>query len=107
MATWTYVEATELNFPNLTVWKKLRDGVHMSWRVTPVEGYVMYNPNANDTELDPETMIERPVTYYYTSLDCPLNTNWDTFAWLAVPRSSVDENYIFGLPTNPPEAEVM
>lgn len=97
MATWTYEVATEFTFPNITVFRKYRDGVHVSWRFAPNAGYVMYDTTANDVELDPETMESRPVIYYYTSADCPLNYPFDNFTWVAVPRESVDENYIFGV----------
>lgn len=103
MATYTFVEATEYNFPHITVYRKLRDGVQSAWRFNTEDGYVMYDTRANDTELDPETMEERPVTYYYVVASAPLSFNMDNFPWVAVPRESVDENYIFGLPTNPPE----
>lgn len=105
MATWTYEVATEYNFPNITVYRKYRDGVHASWRFVSNEGYVMYDTTENWTETDPETLEERPVIYYYTNVDCPLNYPFDNFTWVAVPRDSVDENYIFGV--DEPEHEVM
>ena len=89
-------EPTEYNFPNLTVKKGMSDGVLIHYQVTANEGYVFYDVNANDTELDPETMEERPVTYYYTIMSLTPNYNFDNFHWVAVPRDSVDENYIFG-----------
>ena len=104
MAVYTMEIATDYNFPNLTVYRKYRDGVHYAWRVTPNDGYVMYDTNANDVEYD-ENGNEYSVIYYYTSLDRPLNANWSNFSWVAVLRSSVDENYIFGLPDN--DHEVM
>lgn len=105
MAVYTMEVTTEYVFPNLIVYKKLKDGVHYAWRVVPVEGYVMYDTAANWTDIDPVTGEEIPVIYYYTSLDCPLNANFDNFTWVAVPRDSVDENYIFGV--DEPEHEVM
>ena len=105
MATWTYEVATEYNFPNITVYRKYRDGVHASWRFVSNEGYVMYDTTANDMEPDPETLEERPVIYYYTNVDCPLNYPFHNFTWVAVPRDSVDENYIFGV--DEPEHEIM
>lgn len=97
MAQFTLEVATEFNYPNLTVYKKLFDGVQSGWRVIPDDGYVMYDTAENNTELDPETEEEIPVIYYYTSLNRPLNARWDNFSWVAVPRDSVDENYIFGV----------
>ena len=106
MATYTYELATEFNFPNLSVYKKLKDGVHYAWEVRANEGYVMYDPNRNDVEIDPDTDEEIPVTYYYRIKSLPFNFNFANFPWLAVPEDSVDENYIFG-GGNEPEHEIM
>lgn len=96
MATYTYEIATEFNYPNIAVYKRLRDGIQNSWRIEANPGYVMYNTEANNMEIDPNTGLEVPVTYYYRSTTCPLNWNWDNFHFVAVPEGSVEENYIFG-----------
>lgn len=107
MATITYQISTEHNnYPNFTVYDCLVDGVINGWRIRANEGYVFYYANANDTEIDPETMEEIPVTYYYTQSDKPARYNWANFDLVAVPRDSVDENYIFG-GGNEPEHEIM
>ena len=96
MANWTYEIATEHSFLNITLYKVLRDGEHVRWRFESNDGYVMYDTNASNTEPDPDTMMEVPVAYYYTNVDCPLNYNFGNFTWAAVLREEVDENYIFG-----------
>lgn len=101
MATYTYVESTEHNiYPNLTVCDWLKDGALIGWRVTANEGYVFYDENAEDTTLDPETMEEIPITYYYTIRMFPATYNWDNFALVAVPRDSVPADQIFGVGGN-------
>lgn len=95
MANWNYEIATEYNFPNITLYKVLKDGEHVRWRFVSNDGYVVYNTTANNTELDSDTMEEIPVVYYYTNVDCPLNYNFNDFTWIAVLRTDVDENYIF------------
>ena len=97
MAVYTQEIATDIILTNITVYRKYRDGVLCGYEVYTNEGYVMYDTTANNTEVDPETWEEYPVIYYYTWLSCPVRTNFDTFTWIAVPRSSVDENYIFGV----------
>lgn len=97
MANWTYELSTEHNYPGISIYKKLRDGVQASWEVRANEGFVFYNVNANDMEWNEELEQEVPVTYYYTIKGLPLNFNFDNFPWVAVPRDSVDENYIFGV----------
>lgn len=96
MATYTREIATEFNFPNITIWRVLADSVLAFYEAKTNEGYVMYNPNANDTEYNPETMEEVPVTYYYVIKVMPKTCDFANFPWVAVPRDSVDENYIFG-----------
>ena len=105
MAVWTFPISEEHNiYQNLTVYERRRDGVLSGWKVNPNDGYVLYDTAANDVEYD-ENGNEFSVTYYYTEVIMPNNTNWDNFSWAAVLRSSVDENYIFGLPDE--EHEVM
>ena len=96
MAEHTEVLATDLNFPNLLIYRTYADGVHDGYRVVSADGYVMYDSAENSTELDPDTMEEVPVTYYYTVAHLSMRTNFDNFTWVAVLRSEVDENYIFG-----------
>lgn len=103
MATYVYVESTEHNgYLNITVYDRLKDGVLSGWRVTPNEGYVIYDANDISYDFDEnDNLIE--VTHYYTQANLPLTYNWDNFSWVAVLRSEVDENHIFGLPTEQPE----
>lgn len=96
MAVYTQELATDIVFPHILVYRQYCDGVHYGYQVKTEDGYVMYNTAANDTELAPDTMEEISVTYYYTIMSCSFRTNFDNFTWVAVPRGSVDENYIFG-----------
>ena len=106
MAVYTYEVSAEHNiYPNITIYDRLKDGEPYGWRFNTDEGYVMYDTTANNTEYDPETGEEIPVTYYYTVYMASRYYNWNNFHWVAVPRDSVDENYIFGV--DEPEHEVM
>lgn len=97
MAIYTYVIDEEHNiYPNITVKKILRDDVFTGWRINANEGYVFYDTTEQNYEIDPETFVPIPITYYYTEADLPPNFNWNNFSWVAVPRNEVDENYIFG-----------
>ncbi len=105
MAEVNYMISTEHNiYPNLTVYDRFYDGVASGWKVVPNDGYVMYDITDNNIEFD-ENGNEIPVTYYYTQVNLSPYTNWNNFSWIAVLRSEVDENYIFGLPTTPPVTE--
>lgn len=107
MSNFTEEITTEFNFPNITIWKLLRDGNHYGYKIMPNENYVMYNITEENYDIDEETGQEIPVTHYYTVCYTPLTypLGEDTFPWRAVLRSSVDENYIFNVPDN--EHEVM
>ena len=96
MGIWTREINTNLNFPNIDIYNVLEDGVLNGYEARPQQGYVMYDTNDNNFELDPTTDELVPVTYYYTLAGFPLAYNFDNFSWVAVPRDSVDENYIFG-----------
>lgn len=101
MAVWTEEINTNYNFPHINVYNLLKDGVLKGYEARTVEGYVMYDTTANDTEMNPETMEEVPVTFYYTLRGYPASFNFANFTMVAVPRDSVDENYIFGGGTTP------
>ena len=99
---YTYRVSTEHNiYPNITVYDRFWDGEEADgWRVEANEGYVFYDPNANNTDIDQTTGEEIPVIYYYTLMLLTRYYNWANFSLIAVPRESVDENFIFGVGNN-------
>lgn len=103
---YTFPIDTEHNiYPNLTVRKRLNESnVQIGWSVISNNGYVMYDTTQNDFIIDEETGEEVPVTYYFTEVGLPANYNFDNFSFVAVLRSEVDENYIYG---SDEETEVM
>lgn len=104
MATYTYeVSTTHNNYENMTVYDRFRDGVQSGWRVNANEGYVMYQPSVLYPSADPETGEPIEVHNYFTLVMINPYYNWDNFDYVAVPRESVDENYIFGGPNDKPE----
>lgn len=96
---------TDKVFPHITVYRTFMDGIQNGWRLATEVGFVMYDTNDNYSIFDPDTMEETPVTYYYTCAHCPLNYNFTAFPWVAVPRNSVDESYVFGAGTNSNQME--
>lgn len=90
MAEYTYPIDTEHNiYSNITVCKRLADGVLVGWRINPNEGYVFYDTNAEYWEIDPETEEEILVTKYFTLAHLPLTYDWDNFSYVAVLRSEI------------------
>jgi hypothetical protein len=100
-----FILATDIIIPNISIYRTYVNGNQTGYRANANEGYVFYDKTANDVESDPDTGMETPVTYYYTIAILPLNINFDNFPFVAVPRDSVDENYIFGVGDN--DHEVM
>lgn len=103
--TYTEVLNTNYNFPNINIFNVVDENGNLSsYKVRPYEGYVMYDTRREDTEpqYNEETgeTEEVPVTYYYTVAGYPKTSTFANFPWVAVLRSSVDENYIFGTGNN-------
>ena len=94
MAVYTEELATDISFPHIEVYRKYRDGEHYGYRIVPEEGYLMYDTAANDTDYDPETGTEVPVTRYYHVIHASLMFDFDNFTWVAILESEVDEDHI-------------
>lgn len=113
MAVITYEVATDIVMSNITVERKYADGVQTAYRLTANSGYVMYDTTANNFEplLDENgniiydengNIVETSVNYYYRQVTYPVRNDPSTWQndWIAVPETSVDENYIFGSGNN-------
>ena len=98
MPVWTREINTNYNFQNIDIINVYKDGTLSRYEVVPHSGYVMYNTNANDVEIDPETYEEIPVIYYCRLAGLPLTYNFASFSYVAVLESEVDPDYIFGNP---------
>ena len=107
---WTEEINTNFNFPHIDIINQYADGVLRKYEARTHDGYVMYDTTANDVELRPDEetgeLIEIPVIYYCTLAGFPKTYNFANFPYVAVPRDSVDENYIFGVGDNN-EHEIM
>lgn len=118
MAVWTREINTDFNFPNINILNVLKDGVLSNYEAVPQDGYVMYDTTDENYDLQRDengnivfdengNPIEIPVTYYYTIVGIPKTFNFNNFTWVAVLRSTVDENYIFGGGNTEPDHEIM
>lgn len=92
--------ATDKVYPHIIVHRTLMDGVQNGWRLATESEYVMCDNTDKNVQLDPDTMEETPVTYYYTGAELPLYYNFSAFPWVAIPRNSVDEKFVFGVGDN-------
>lgn len=90
-------------YPHIKVYAQYRDDTLLYWDVRTDDGYVMYDTDVEDIEID-ENGNEVPATYYYPRACIPATYDFDTFSYIAVPRDSVDPKYVFNNP-NKPETE--
>lgn len=96
MAAFTYEIATDIVIPNITVERQYVDGANNAYRVRPNEGYVLHNPELDNTYEDPDgnEIFEQ---YYYRETIIPVSYHPSTWRWEAVLESSVPADMIFGL----------
>ena len=93
MAT-VYTPETEITIPNITIERKYNDGIHMAYRLTANEGYVLHSPSLDvENEDDMGNIVLEQ--YYYRQ--CTINvahpvSTWD---WHAVLESEVPADMIF------------
>lgn len=104
MATYTEQIATDITLPNpnMTVYRRYRDGVHTSYRLYPDDGYVMYDPNDDYYEDNLITGETELVRQYFTMANFVLSYDFSSCPYIAVLRSTVDEDDIYG-DTDKPE----
>ena len=99
-----YIErkAAQFNFENITIYEWINDTTNTlaGYRARPNEGYVMYDPN--DDYYDEDNNLIR---YYKTLAGLPKNYDFNNFPYIAVLRSTVNEDDIFGSGNN--DHEVM
>lgn len=103
MATWTYEAVTPTPIANTIVEKVYRDGVHMVYRVAPIDGYVLHDNTRDWIDTDPETMEEVLKLGYTTgSTTCPTNYDFtvNPRELYAVPEDSVPADQVFGVGNN-------
>lgn len=110
MAIITYEDVVPTLIENTTMRKLLRDGVHQTYNITPVAGYVLHDSSYDYPEVDPETWEEtgRVLLGYRTST-ASVAANYDFTAnpreFYAVPADSIPADQIFGGANN--DHEVM
>lgn len=85
--------------PNTTMYKNLRDGVHTTYVIAAIDGYVLHDKNRDWTEEDPITMEETYKLGYTTgTTTCPASYDFtaNPREFYAVPESEVPADQIFG-----------
>lgn len=96
MATINYELATDIILPNITVERAYVNNELKAYRLTANAGYVMYRTDANDVTIDPDTLEEIPITYYYRQASMNVRVPIENWTWVAVPESDAPADNIFG-----------
>ena len=86
---------TEMNFSNITVHKRYRDGELCAYIASADEGFVMFDTTAENYEQESPESEPVKVNHYYTRVIFPLSTNFEKFSWEAVEKSAINEKYLF------------
>lgn len=91
----TEEKASYLNFPNITVQMRLRDGVPCAYIATADDGYVIYDTSAENYEQKSPDSDPEKIIHYHSKIICPLSYDFSKFSWEAVSKETVPEKYIF------------
>ena len=94
--TVVYDLANDINYPHLKIYRRMVDGVLGGYRVNSDNGYVMYDINDENAEIEPETGKELSTPYYCTLAYLPINFDFADFSFKAVPINTTDEGNISG-----------
>lgn len=98
---YTYEDVIPTLIENTTMQKRLLDGVHRTYLITPNEGYVLHDKRMDEPVIDRETGEEtgEVVKVYRTSTaTCPASYDFTENPWefYAVPEDSVPADNIHG-----------
>lgn len=99
---WTYEDLIPTLIPNTTMQKGINgEGVHKTYRITPVEGYVLHDKNYDVPVLDPVTNEETgEVVLGYRTSTASCGASYDFVAnpreFYTLPQSDVPADQIFG-----------
>lgn len=91
MEKYTFEIAEDKTYPNITVYRKMKDGVQSAWRINADEGYVFFDTTADATIVDPETGEETVEICYSKAASLPLNYDFANFPYAAVLEEIVNE----------------
>lgn len=108
MSIITYENVNPSLIANTTMRKLLSDGVHLTYNITPIDGYVLHDKGRDWTDIDPETEEEIMYLGYTTgTASCAANYNFtaNPREFYAVPAEGVPPDQIFGRVNN--DHEVM
>jgi hypothetical protein len=95
----TYEDVTPTLIQNTTMQKRLHDGVHKVYWITPVDGYVLHDKGRDWTDIDPitgEEILYRGYTTGTASCAASYDFTANPREFYAVLAESVPPDQIFG-----------
>lgn len=91
----TEEKASNLNFPNITIGKRLRNGQPCAYIASADDGYVIYDTAAENYVQHSPAEEPQKVIHYHSRIIYPLNFDFANFTWAAVPVTEANPKYIF------------
>lgn len=89
-------EPSTVYLPNITVEKQMADGVHIAYRLTANEGYVLHDTTADETIYDPDGNVIEVFVQYFRRAYIPIKYDPSVWTWEAVLESEVPPDKIYG-----------
>lgn len=78
MVNYTYEDVIPTLIPNTTIRKLFKDGVHISYFINPIDGYVLRDKENDCEEYDPNTHIPTGrILFSYVYGSCTCGANYD------------------------------
>lgn len=85
---YTYEDVIPTLIPNTTMQKRLLNGVHKTYVIAPIDGYVLHDAATNEKEIDPDTLEPTgKIIFRYASGGASCGANYDF-----TPLQVTDEN---------------
>jgi hypothetical protein len=97
----TYENVTPTLIENTTMQKSILNGVHKTYLITPISGYVLHDKNYDEEIIDPETyepIGEIKLGYRRTTASCAANYDFLTNPreFYTVLESEVPADQVYG-----------
>ena len=100
---YTYEDVNPSLIEHTNMKKAYDNGNFVSYRIAPIEGYVLHDKARDYTDMNPDTM-EETFKLGYTTATASCGANYDFTAnpreFYAIPESSVPADQIFGVGNN-------
>lgn len=84
MAKFKIYENSDYKIPHISVFNKFWDGELSGFRLIADDGYVLYNAQMDEKIINPQTMEEETLKYYFKNADIPARREERIHCFVAV-----------------------